>query len=119
MPKIDAMTRDRNVVEHIVNQCEQLTETLNEIGVDPERFLSSQTYQNAVAMCILQIGELVKQLSDHFVQDHPDIPWKLMARTRDQYVHHYGDMDFSMLWESATKDIPTVLSYCKQILSHI
>ncbi len=117
MPKTDAMTRDRNAVEHIIRYCEQLTETLNEISFDQERFLSSHTYQNAVAMCILQIGELVKQLSDDFVKEHPDIPWKLMTRTRDHYAHHYGDMDFSMLWETATKDIPTVHSYCKQILS--
>ncbi|MBQ7655289.1 MAG: DUF86 domain-containing protein [Clostridia bacterium] len=94
-----------------------MTETLQEISFDQERFLTSHTYRNAVAMCILQIGELVKQLSDGFVKEYPGIPWKMMARTRDQYAHHYGNMDFSMLWDTATQDIPGVYSYCKLILS--
>ena len=117
MPKTDAVKRDDHVIEHIISYCEQLSETLQEINFDQERFLSSHTYQNAVAMCILQIGELAKQLSDDFIKKHSEIPWKLMARTRDQYAHHYGNMDFSLLWDTATQDIPDVLSYCKQIIS--
>ena len=118
MPRTDAVIRDHNVVEHIINYCEQLSETLQEINFDRDRFLASHTYQNAVAMCILQIGELVKQLSEEFTEAHPEIPWRIMARTRDQYAHHYGSLDFSLIWDTATLVIPMVYESCKKIVSH-
>ena len=66
MPSIEYSVRDKNVIEHMLSYCDQLQGTLQEIEYDKNRFLASHTYQNAVAMCILQLGELAKQLSDEF-----------------------------------------------------
>ena len=54
-----------------------------DVPYDKNRFLASHTYQKAVAMCILQLGELAKQLSDEFLSRYPEMPWRIMARTRD------------------------------------
>ena len=116
MPKIDLAARERSVIEHMLQYCEQLEETLREINYDEKRFLESHTYQNAAAMCILQLGELTKRLSSDFTNQYPEIPWRIMARTRDNYAHHYGSMDFSLVWETAVRDIPVVLDFCRKIL---
>ncbi len=61
MPVIN---RDRDIVEHILRYCNQIETAHNDFGKDKERFSESTTYQNAIAMCILQIGELVNRLSE-------------------------------------------------------
>ncbi len=116
MPRADQRVRDQNCIEHMLRYCEQVQESLGEIEQDKERFLSSHTYQNAIAMCILQIGELTKQLSPEFLNDHKVIPWKLIAKTRDNYAHHYGAVDFELVWNTALCDIPEVERFCRTYL---
>ena len=116
MPGADISLRDHNCIEHILMYCEQVRESLAEIEHDLDSFLASHTYQNAIAMCILQIGELVKQLSDDFVQSHNTIPWRLIAKTRDNYAHHYGAVDFEMVWATAVDDLPIVERFCRTYL---
>ena len=116
MPRTEPSARERNIIEHMLQYCNQVEEALQEINGDKERFLESHTYQNAIAMCILQLGELTKQLSLDFVNQHPEIPWRVMARTRDNYAHHYGSMDFSLVWETAVQDVPAVRDFCGRLL---
>ena len=116
MPGADRHIRDRTCVEHILRYCEQVRGSLVEIQHDRDRFLASHTYQNAISMCILQIGELVKRLSDDFLQEYTYIPWSLIAKTRDNYAHHYGTVDFEMVWTTAVDDLPAVEAFCRKRL---
>ena len=59
MPKIEGAERDRYILQHILEYCDDIASTHAEFGRSKERFLTTRTYQNAVGMCILQIGELV------------------------------------------------------------
>ena len=116
MPGADRHIRDRTCVEHILRYCEQVRGSLAEIQHDRDRFLASHTYQNAISMCILQIGELVKRSSDDFLQEYTYIPWSLIAKTRDNYAHHYGTVDFEMVWTTAVDDLPAVEAFCRKHL---
>ena len=82
----------------------------------PNDFSHFAIHRNAVAMCILQIGEISKQFSQEFLSSNSQIPWKLIARTRDLYAHHYGAVDFELLWETAVGDIPEVTRFCRSYL---
>ena len=117
MPGADRKLRDRHYIEHILRYCEQIAGSLEDIHHDQAHFMGSHTYQNAVSMCILQIGELTKQLSPEFTQTHRQIPWPLIARTRDAYAHHYGAADFEMVWATAVEDIPGVADFCRSYLA--
>ena len=117
MPRADASMRNRDCVQHILRYCNAVEQSLREIDCSRERFMASGTYQNAIAMCILQIGELTKRLSEEFRQTHAVIPWSLIAKTRDVYVHHYGTVDFDMVWETAVHDIPRLKAFCEIFLN--
>ena len=95
----------------------QIQETLDAIQNNKEAFLASHIYQNAVAMCILQLGELTKQLTPEFTAAHRQIPWSLIAKTRDNYAHHYGVVDFELVWETAVEDIPGLAAFCSSYLN--
>ena len=117
MPKLDASLRDQSIIEHILSYCNDIAVTHAEFGSSKERFISSRTYQNAIGMCILQIGELVKHLSPDFIQNHSEIDWRAAARARDVYAHHYSHIDYDIAWETATSVIDSLIAFCSDFLS--
>lgn len=102
MPKPE---RDRDIIEHMLRYCHQIETAHSDFDHSKARFLASTTYQNAVAMCILQIGELSNHLSEPFKTLHPDIPWKKIRGMRNYVAHEYGSVDPEMLWFTSTHSI--------------
>ncbi len=66
--------RDLSILQHILSYCVQIDETVERFGADSDLFVRDTVYHNAVSLCILQIGELVGNLSDEFRTSHPSIP---------------------------------------------
>jgi uncharacterized protein with HEPN domain len=50
-------------------------------------FVEDAKSQSAAIHQLMVIGEAVKRLSPEFRQAHPEIPWKLIAGTRDKLIH--------------------------------
>lgn len=69
-------------------------------------------------MCVVQIGELVSQLSDEVKSQNKAIPWRIIKDTRNFYVHAYGAIDISSVWDTLENDIPTLKAACENILTH-
>ena len=53
------LDRDRSILQHIISYCEQIEATMARFGAEESLFCKDLIYRNAVALCILQIGELV------------------------------------------------------------
>ncbi len=117
MPRIEDTERDRSIIQHILEYCNDIATTHAEFDRSKEQFIATRTYQNAIGMCILQIGELVKHLSSEFVAEHPDIDWRSAARARDIYAHHYGHIDFDIAWETATAIVDELATFCQEYLA--
>jgi uncharacterized protein with HEPN domain len=54
---------------------------------------------SAVLHQLLIIGEAVKRISPEFRVAHPEVPWKLIAGTRDKLIHFYEGVDLEEVWE--------------------
>jgi uncharacterized protein with HEPN domain len=80
-------------------------------------FLKDTKTQDAVVRNIEIIGEAVKKLPESFTQANAAIPWKDMARTRDKLVHDYFGLNYDILWNIITEDLPKVLSTLKNLNS--
>ena len=109
--------RDRDIVEHILRYCNQVETAHQDFGHSKNRFVESTTYQNAVSMCILQIGELVGRLTDSFKADHAEIPWHKIRGMRNYVAHEYGSIDFEIVWFASTKSIPELKAFCETFLA--
>ena len=75
---------------------------------DYAAFVSDYLFQDACCMCVVQIGELVGQLSDEIKQSSPAIPWRVIKDTRNFYVHAYGAIDLPSVWDTLNSDIPAL-----------
>ena len=81
-----------------------------------EEFVADLKTQSAVIHQLLVIGEAVKRLSPEFRAAHPEIPWKLIAGTRDKLIHFYEGVDVDEIWQMITVDLPPLLRWVEPFL---
>jgi uncharacterized protein with HEPN domain len=72
-------------------------------------FLKDDLLQSGMLHQLIIIGEAVKRLSKKFRDDHPEVPWKLIAGMRDRLTHGYFDVDLNEVWKTAEKDLPELI----------
>jgi len=114
------MNSNRNIeiLEKMAKYCNEIDEANKEFGNSIEVLKSKSSYKNAVAMCILQIGELTTHLSDDFKTNYTDMPWKDIKKMRNIAAHRYGTIDIDILWDTVENDIPALRNYCNEIIEN-
>ena len=109
--------RDLSILAHIRGYCEQIEGTLLRFGDDPVLFREDFVYQNAMAMCLLQIGELAGHLTEEYRAAHTEIPWRQIRALRNIIAHNYGAVDAETAWEIVHDDLPRLKDYCEAALA--
>lgn len=110
------LNRDKEIVRHILEYCKEISHTMDSFGRNAESFYGNTIYQNATALCVLQIGELTTHFSEEFKERYNRMPWSQMRGMRNIVAHHYGRLDKEVLWETLCADIPELQGYCEEIL---
>ena len=98
------MKDDSIYIDHILNSINRILDYI--AGKDRESFEDDLVTQDAVVRQLEIIGEATKRVSKDFRSNHPDIPWSDMAGMRDVLIHDYIDVDFGVVWKTASEDIP-------------
>ncbi len=113
-------SRDLELLKNIIFYIEQIEEANSHFQTQKENFETNSVYRNAAAMCVLQIGELAKHLSDEYKQyTCGEIPWRQIQGLRNVVAHEYGNIDSDSLWETITEDIPKLYEFCKEQIAQI
>mgnify|MGYP000597488687 CR=1 FL=1 len=79
--------RDRTVVGKVLDEI-AIAESLMQ-NEDLASFLEDEKLKRAVCMTVINIGELVKNLTESFRLIHAQVPWKAIAGFRDIAAHKY------------------------------
>jgi uncharacterized protein with HEPN domain len=108
--------RDKVILEKIISYCERIADNLNRYNHDFSVFESDHLFQDACCMCVVQIGELVARLSEEVKEKDVTVPWRIIKDTRNFYVHAYGAIDVSSVWNTLSNDIPALKTACEKIL---
>lgn len=104
--------RDLQILNKIQGYCSDIEFTHTEYGHNYTTFCENPTYRNAIALCLLQIGELVKNLSQEFTASHTNIPWRAIRGMRNVVAHEYGDIDLETVWETTDVGIIELRDFC-------
>ncbi len=115
---MQAKGRDMQILEKIVKYCEEIEFAHNEYHRSYAVFCSNSTYRNAVALCLMQIGELTNKLSDEFKAAHSEIPWRAIRGMRNIVAHEYGKIDEETVWETAENGTKELQEFCQRELNN-
>lgn len=72
-------------------------------------FLRDEKLQLAVLKLIENIGEAAKRLSADTKGHYRGADWRKATAMRDRLVHDYMDVDLAIVFDVATKEVPSLL----------
>ena len=84
--------------------------------MDLLKFKQSYMTIDAVVRNFEIIGEAAKNIPNEIEEKVPEIPWRKMYGLRNLISHAYFGIDYEMIWEIITSDLPGNLSDIKEIL---
>ena len=80
-------------------------------------FDADEDTQIVLVHLIQVIGEAAAGLSDGFIAQHPEVPWRQIIATRNRVVHGYFEVDLDILWDVAIVDVPQLTAQILAIQS--
>lgn len=80
-----------------------------------EEFEKNEVLLDSIMFRFIQISEHIKKLTQAFIEKNDHIPWKDMIGLRNRIVHEYGNIDFSIIYQTVQHDIYVILEEFKRI----
>ena len=106
--------RDRVIIAKLIDE---ITVAENMIrGCSLEDFCGDEMRKRAVCMTVINIGELVKGLSDELRLTHAEIPWRAIAGFRDVAAHKYQTLRMDDVYETVSSDLPPLKARLRALL---
>jgi len=103
-------------IKHILKEIDYLTsEAINITLVD---LVKDETKMRAFARSLEIIGEAAKKIPKDFKESKPDIDWKAMAGMRDRLVHEYFGVDYEIVWDVITNELPGLKLRLKPLIKN-
>ena len=75
---------------------------------DYDKILADKTNKLALTMCLLQIGELAKQVEKIDISEYEKYRFDEPKGLRNRIAHGYGKIDFDIIKETLKNDIPNL-----------
>lgn len=98
------MNRDQIFLKHILDEIEFLEEYFPKNN--DKELLNDPAVQRFTVRSLEIIGEAVKNLSDEFKENNPQIEWKEIAGMRDKLIHRYFSIDLDIVYEVLRNRLP-------------
>ena len=108
------LKRDRIILQKVLEEIIYLETTTKMLTL--ETFLVNEDKKRVAAMTLLNMGELVKNLSIEFIQSAKDFPLKEMRGLRHIAAHEYYALRFNDIWDTMKKDIPDLKTKIEKLL---
>ena len=109
-------SRDRQILIKILEEAEVVFELVE--GMSMDQFLADERTRRAVSMTLINIGELVKNLTPPFEDAHPQVPWKAMATLRNVAAHKYQTLRMEDVWDTVALDLPRIYNDMQRMVNH-
>ena len=106
--------RDLDQLYVMARYCRRALDDIERFGHDYEVFCHDSAYQDATALCLIQIGEATHRLGDEFKEAHPEVAWADIYGMRNHLVHGYDAFDPEIAWDALTRYVPDLLAFCQR-----
>ena len=101
-------------LRHMLDECEFIIRTT--ANKTQDAIVADSILNRAVVRSLEIIGEAAKRLEDDFKTKYVQVDWREMARMRDKLIHHYFGIDYDVVFNTITNDIPELCDELKRII---
>ena len=92
-------------------------EAVELLGVmDREELGRTRVMQLALTRLVEIIGEAANRVTQVTIQKYPGIPWHQIIGMRNRLVHGYDIIEYDLLWDTVTNDLPPLIMALKKIV---
>jgi uncharacterized protein with HEPN domain len=110
MPPAD-LSRVRHMLDAAVEAVEfHHGKTVNDL-------LRDRVLALALVRCLEIIGEAASKVSPATRGEYPSVPWVDIIGMRNRLIHAYFDIDISLIEQTVTGDLPTLIDRLKAIVA--
>lgn len=103
-------------LDDILEAARAIRQFLSDVTLD--EFLDSDLLQSAVVQKLTIIGEAATRLSDSTREKYPEIKWRSIKGFRNIAVHVYYELDWDLVWETATVQVEELAPQIATIIEH-
>ena len=69
-----------------------------------------------MSFAFVVIGEAASHVPEEVCERAADVPWAKMRGMRNVVAHEYFGIDREVVWETATRDIPSIVEPLRRLL---
>lgn len=115
---MNSKTRLMFNLAYIHNYINDILDMCNELDNNYPIIFTDKKSQYAINMCFVQIGEHCAQIRDNnkSFYDNNELKLYQIKGMRDRIVHSYGKIDYDIIKESISKDIPVLKGKIENIV---
>lgn len=107
--------RDIQILNKIIKEIDIALEMMN--GKSLENFEDDEMLKRAVCMTVINIGELIKNVTDETRKNNKHVPWKEAAGFRDIAAHKYQTLKMADVYRTVTDDFGELQKLLRDILN--
>jgi uncharacterized protein with HEPN domain len=111
MPRHDADVRLRHMLD-AAREAAQMAQGRTRADLDADRPLN---------LSLVRLLEIVGEAASRVPADErakcAGIPWAQIVGLRNRLIHGYDNVDFDILWQIATQDLPPLVAELEKVLS--
>lgn len=106
--------RDKITILKIIEEIDIGVELLGKASL--EQFLENEMLKRAMGMTCINVGELVKVISDDLRYKYKTFPWKAVAGMRDITAHRYQTLRMEDVYLTIHDEYPWLKNLLQAIL---
>lgn len=106
--------RDQIIMQKILSEIDVGIDMMGKAEL--KDFLADEKLKRAISMTVLNIGELVKNITEETRKEYPQVPWKAIAGMRDVTAHKYQTLRMEDVYYTVQKDFPFLKEQLNKIL---
>ena len=107
--------RNTQIVEKIIKYIETIKDYVGE--TEHQDYIKNKMLREACVFNIFQIGELVNNFKDNFVEIHSHLPLKELRGLRNRIAHGYETVDAEKIWNIIYNDLDTLKENLTKIIN--
>lgn len=108
--------RDYIICKKIVSEIDVANSLMGDMSL--EQFEEDERTKRAVCMTVINIGELVKNVTEDTRIKYNSLPWKVAAGFRDVAAHKYQSLRMGDVYSTVADDFPTFREQLQSIIDN-